>query len=160
MIIRRWFVLYGNFIRQHDRSYICARYKPSLCFKQYLDKNVHQRSGYTLALSRSSDRISKYEYMSGQNKKPWFQGDGAFYLYFTGADHNEEYGYQYIAAVDPYRYPGTTVPVEIRKTVKELYGKDWYENPEHESILLQVRFLKMIMFIFRLAQIRILAVRF
>ena len=97
-----------------------------------MDKNVHQRSGYTLALSRSSDRISKYEYMSGQNKKPWFQGDGAFYLYFTGADHNEEYGYQYIATVDPYRYPGTTVPVEIRKTVKELYGKDWYENPEHE----------------------------
>lgn len=97
-----------------------------------MDKNIHIRSGYTLALSRSSNRISKYEYMSGQNRKPWFQGDGAFYLYFEGADHNEEYGYQYIATVDPYRYPGTTVPVEQRKTIKELYGNDWYENADHE----------------------------
>jgi|GEM_PF-1007933 len=97
-----------------------------------MDKNVHQRTGYTFALSRSSNRISKYEYMSGQNKKPWFQGDGAFYLYFTGADHNEEYGYQYIATVDPYRYPGTTVPVETRQTISELYGQDWYENPDHD----------------------------
>ena len=45
-----------------------------------MDRNVHRRPGYAFALSRSSARISKYEYMSGENLMPWFQGDGAYYL--------------------------------------------------------------------------------
>src|SRR5690606_37586761 len=34
-------------------------------------------------------------------------------------------------AVSPYRLAGVTVPVEERRTVPELYGRFWYENPGH-----------------------------
>lgn len=96
-----------------------------------MDRTVHRRPGYTFALARSSDRISKYEYMSGENLMPWFQGDGAFYLYLAGQDHAQAFGVDFFTTVSPYRLPGTTVPVEERRTVPELYGQLWYENPDH-----------------------------
>lgn len=97
-----------------------------------MEKTVHSREGYSFVVSRSSSRISKYEYMSGENLKPWFQGDGAFYLYQSGNNQTESYGVNYMATIDPYHLPGTTTPNEIRKTIPELYGKNWYENTEHE----------------------------
>lgn len=97
-----------------------------------MDKTVHLRDSYAFAFSRSSDRISKYEYMSGENLMPWFQGDGAYYLYLSGRDQTKSFGANYFAAMDPYRLPGTTVPVEERKTIPELYGgKLFYENTNH-----------------------------
>ncbi len=45
--------------------------------------------GYAFALARNSERISKYEYMSGENLMPWFQGDGAHYLYLAGQDQTQ-----------------------------------------------------------------------
>ncbi|MDV4150446.1 polysaccharide lyase family 8 super-sandwich domain-containing protein [Clostridium sp. AL.422] len=97
-----------------------------------MDKIVHARENYSFALSRSSNRIAKYEYMSGENLKPWFQGDGAFYLYQSGNDQNNLFGANYYATINPYRLPGTTTPNEVRKTIPELYGRLWYENPGHE----------------------------
>ena len=35
----------------------------------------------------------------------------------------------YLATVSPYRLPGVTAPVEPRKTIPELYGTAWYDNP-------------------------------
>lgn len=97
-----------------------------------MDKNVHVRDGYALALSRSSDRISKYEYMNGENLMPWFQGDGAYYLYLSGRNQAESFGSEYFTTVSPYKLPGTTVPIETRKTIPELYGGNfYYENQEH-----------------------------
>jgi len=96
-----------------------------------MDRTVHRRPGYTFALARSSDRISRYEYMSGENLRPWFQGDGAHYLYLAGQDHTQAFGVDFFTTVSPYRLPGTTVPVEERRTVPELYGRAWYENPDH-----------------------------
>ncbi|MDE8039409.1 polysaccharide lyase family 8 super-sandwich domain-containing protein [Erysipelothrix rhusiopathiae] len=32
-----------------------------------MDKAIHTREGFAFALSRSSNRISKYEYMSGDH---------------------------------------------------------------------------------------------
>lgn len=96
-----------------------------------MDRTVHRRSGYAFALARSSDRISKYEYMNGENLMPWFQGDGAYYLYLAGEDQREVYGVDYYTAVSPYRLAGVTAPVEERRTVPELYGRAWYENPGH-----------------------------
>jgi hyaluronate lyase len=94
-----------------------------------MDRTVHRRPGYAFALARSSSRISKYEYMNGENLLPWFQGDGAHYLYLSGQDQSESFGVDYYTAVSPYRLSGTTVlPVE-RKTVPELYRRFWYENP-------------------------------
>ncbi|MEU6780075.1 polysaccharide lyase family 8 super-sandwich domain-containing protein [Nonomuraea angiospora] len=96
-----------------------------------MDRTVHRRPGYAFALARSSERISKYEYMSGENLMPWFQGDGAYYLYLAGEDQREVFGVDYYTAVSPYRLAGITAPVEERRTVPELYGRLWYENPGH-----------------------------
>ncbi|MET8008068.1 polysaccharide lyase family 8 super-sandwich domain-containing protein [Nonomuraea glycinis] len=96
-----------------------------------MDRTVHRRPGYAFALARSSERISKYEYMSGENLMPWFQGDGAYYLYLAGEDQREVFGVDYYTAVSPYRLAGVTAPVEERRTVPELYGQAWYENSGH-----------------------------
>ncbi len=95
-----------------------------------MDRHVHRRPGYAFALARSSRRISKYEYMSGENLMPWFLGDGAHYLYLAGQDQTQAYGVDYYTALSPYRLPGVTAPVEARKTVPELYGTLWYDNPD------------------------------
>ncbi len=96
-----------------------------------MDRTVHRRPGYAFALARSSERISKYEYMNGENLMPWFQGDGAYYLYLAGEDQREVFGVDYYTTVSPYRLAGITAPVEERRTVPELYGRFWYENPTH-----------------------------
>lgn len=95
-----------------------------------MDRAVHRRPGYAFALARSSTRISKYEYMSGENLMPWFQGDGAHYLYLSGQDQSQAFGVDYYTAVSPYCLAGVTAPVEIRRTIPELYGTAWYDNPE------------------------------
>ncbi|MGA4845940.1 polysaccharide lyase family 8 super-sandwich domain-containing protein [Streptomyces sp. G5(2025)] len=96
-----------------------------------MDKTVHRRPGYAFALARSSDRISKYEYMNGENLMPWFQGDGAHYLYLSGQNQTQAYGVDYFTTVSPYGLAGVTAPVEQRRTVPELYGKAYYDNPGH-----------------------------
>lgn len=94
-----------------------------------MDRSVHRRPGYAFALARSSARISGYEYMSGENLMPWFQGSGAHYLYLAGQDQTQAFGVDYFTAVSPYALAGVTAPVEVRKTVPELYGTAWYDNP-------------------------------
>lgn len=97
-----------------------------------MDRTVHRRPGYAFALARSSRRISKYEYMSGENLLPWFQGDGAHYLYLSGQDQTQAYGVDYFTAVSPYGLAGVTAPVEQRSSVPESYGgKLFYDNPGH-----------------------------
>ncbi|HEU4947926.1 MAG TPA: polysaccharide lyase family 8 super-sandwich domain-containing protein [Kribbella sp.] len=96
-----------------------------------MDKNVHRRPGYAFALARSSDRISKYEYMSGENLMPWFQGDGAYYLYLSGQDQTQAFGVDYFTTVSPYGLAGVTAPVEQRQTIPQLYGTPYYDNPDH-----------------------------
>ncbi|MEW2530930.1 polysaccharide lyase family 8 super-sandwich domain-containing protein [Streptomyces sp. NPDC047071] len=96
-----------------------------------MDRTVHRRPGYAFALARSSDRISKYEYMNGENLLPWFQGDGAHYLYLSGQDQTDAFGVDYFTAVSPYGLAGVTAPVETRRSVPELYGKPYYDNPSH-----------------------------
>lgn len=95
-----------------------------------MDRTVHRRPGYAFALARSSERISKYEYMSGENLLPWFQGDGAHQLYLAGQDQTQAFGIDYFTTVSPYGLAGVTAPVETRRTVPELYGTAWYDNPE------------------------------
>ena len=57
-----------------------------------MDRHVHHRAEYTFTLARSSERVSKYEYMNGENLRPWFQGDGAHYLYLAGDDQTDAFG--------------------------------------------------------------------
>jgi len=94
-----------------------------------MDRTVHRRPGYAFALARNSDRISKYEYMSGENLLPWFQGDGAHYLYLSGQDQTKAFGVDYFTTVSPYSLAGVTAPVEERRTIPELYGTQYYDKP-------------------------------
>ncbi|GAA1541813.1 polysaccharide lyase family 8 super-sandwich domain-containing protein [Kribbella lupini] len=96
-----------------------------------MDKTVHRRPGYAFALARNSERISKYEYMSGENLLPWFQGDGAYYLYLSGQDQTQAYGVDYFTTVSPYGLAGVTAPVETRQSIPALYGTAYYNNPTH-----------------------------
>jgi hyaluronate lyase len=96
-----------------------------------MDRTVHRRPSYAFAVSRSSERISKYEYMSGENLLSWFQGDGAHYLYLAGQDQRTAYGVDYFSCVSPYRLSGVSSPVQERRTIPELYGLNWYDNPDH-----------------------------
>lgn len=95
-----------------------------------MDRAVHRRPGYAFALARSSERISEYEYMLGENLMPWFQGAGAHYLYLAGQDQTQAYGVDYYTTVSPYRLSGVTSPVAERKTIPELYGEQFYDNPD------------------------------
>nr|WSX74655.1 polysaccharide lyase beta-sandwich domain-containing protein [Streptomyces sp. NBC_00899] len=94
-----------------------------------MDRSVHRRPGWTFALARSSTRISGYEYMSGENLTPWFEGAGAHYLYLAGQDQTQAFGVDYFTTVPPDRLAGVTAPAETRLTVPELYGTQWYDNP-------------------------------
>ncbi|KPI18562.1 Hyaluronate lyase [Actinobacteria bacterium OK074] len=96
-----------------------------------MDRTVHRRPGYAFVLARSSERISTYEYMSGENLLPWFQGGGAHYLYLAGQDQRQAYGVDYFTTVAPHRLAGVTAPADQRRTVPELYGKPYYDNPGH-----------------------------
>src|SRR5699024_3161961 len=97
-----------------------------------MDRHVHHRAEFTFALARSSERVSKYEYMNGENLRPWFQGDGAHYLYLAGEDQGEAFGVDYYTAVDPIRLAGVSAPEEERETIPELYGLPYYDNPEED----------------------------
>ena len=93
-----------------------------------MDKNIQIGDSFTFALSRSSNRVAKYENMNGENLKSWFQGDGAFYLYLNDLNQNKHFGIDYITTIDPNKYPGTTTPNETRKSLFELYNKTYYPS--------------------------------
>lgn len=119
-------VPYQNIMNDENIQAVSQLKKGSYAFNA-MDKNIQVGDGFAFALSRSSNRISKYEYMSGENLKPWFQGDGAFYLYLAGRDQSKSFGVNYMAAIDPYRMPGTTVPNENRLTIPEMFhGSAFY----------------------------------
>ena len=86
-----------------------------------MDKTIHERANYSLAISRSSSRISKYEFMNKENLKPWFQGDGMTYLYNSDLTQFSE---DFWPTVDPYRLPGTTIDTRKRADKKILEGVD------------------------------------
>lgn len=96
-----------------------------------MERSVHRRPGWTFALSRNSERISKYEYMSSENLRSWFQGEGAHQLYLTDQDHASVHGVDGLVLNPANRLPGVIAPDEDRLTVPELYDLPWYDNPDH-----------------------------
>ncbi|WP_185975704.1 polysaccharide lyase family 8 super-sandwich domain-containing protein [Tessaracoccus rhinocerotis] len=76
-----------------------------------MERSVHGRPGYRFAIARSSSRIAKYETLSGANPRPWFQGEGAYYLYLSGQDQTQAYGGEYLHVVHPTKLAGVTAQV-------------------------------------------------
>ncbi|MFB4279412.1 polysaccharide lyase 8 family protein [Nonomuraea sp. MTCD27] len=77
-----------------------------------MDRVVHRRPGWSLAISLSSQRIAAYEAINGENLHGWYTGDGMTCLYGSDLGH---YGQDFWPTVDPYRLPGTTVDTRRRE---------------------------------------------
>ncbi|GAA2209973.1 polysaccharide lyase 8 family protein [Nonomuraea monospora] len=71
-----------------------------------MDRVVHRRPGWAVAISMSSHRTAAYEAINGENRHGWYTGDGMTYLYASDHDH---YGRDFWPTVNPYRLPGVTV---------------------------------------------------
>ncbi|WP_121613530.1 polysaccharide lyase family 8 super-sandwich domain-containing protein [Mesobacillus foraminis] len=87
-----------------------------------MDRVVHLRPGFGFGISMFSDRISGFEYGNGENKKGWYTGAGATYLYNNDLT---QFSDDFWPTVDSYRLPGTTTD-QSKGTLK-----DWasYYNP-------------------------------
>jgi hyaluronate lyase len=72
-----------------------------------MDRVVHRRPGFALAIAMSSSRIATYEALNGENQHGWWTGSGATYLYDGDLAHFDD---GYWPTVDATRIPGTTVP--------------------------------------------------
>ncbi|MEV8565054.1 polysaccharide lyase 8 family protein [Streptomyces sp. NPDC051322] len=80
-----------------------------------MDRVVHRRPAWSMALALSSRRIAAYEAGNGENLHGWYTGDGMAYLY-TGDDLGQ-FGDGFWPTVDPYRLPGTTVDTRRRADI-------------------------------------------
>jgi hyaluronate lyase len=76
-----------------------------------MNRVVHRRPGWSFAISMSSERVSAYEAINGENPHGWYTGDGMTYLY-TG--DLGQFGRDFWPTVDPYRLPGVTVDTRVR----------------------------------------------
>ena len=76
-----------------------------------MDKAIAQVNGVGIGISLSSTRIGRYESISGENKKGWYQGDGMTYIYLSPLD----YASLFWPLVNLYRLPGTTVTTASRE---------------------------------------------
>lgn len=87
-----------------------------------MDRDVSIQKDYLFTVARSSNRISKYEYMSKENTQPWLQGDGMHYLYLKGQFHDLHYGASYFHTIDPLELSGTTKTSESREDIVKNLG--------------------------------------
>ncbi len=76
-----------------------------------MDRVVQHGEKYGVCISMNSTRIYKYEAMTENNAKGWYQSDGMIYIYTDGYDYN----YNYFSNGNPYKHPGTTVTDVLRK---------------------------------------------
>ncbi|WNR42868.1 polysaccharide lyase family 8 super-sandwich domain-containing protein [Paenibacillus roseipurpureus] len=76
-----------------------------------MDRVIHLRPGFGFSVGMTSTRIGNYESINNVNKQGWYTGFGATYLYNGDL---KKYSDDYMATVNRYRIPGTTVDTQIR----------------------------------------------
>lgn len=76
-----------------------------------MDRVIHHRENYAVALAMYSSRVQNFEMMNGENLKGWNQGNGALYL--LNADCGQ-YDDGYWPTVNPLRPAGATIDVVTR----------------------------------------------
>ncbi|WP_237101530.1 polysaccharide lyase 8 family protein [Nonomuraea sp. MG754425] len=79
-----------------------------------MDRVVHRRPGWAVAISMSSRRTAAYEAINRENLHGWYTGDGMTYVYTGDLGH---YGDDFWPTVNPYRLPGTTVDTLERENL-------------------------------------------
>ncbi|MFC5831631.1 polysaccharide lyase 8 family protein [Nonomuraea insulae] len=77
-----------------------------------MDRVVHRRPSWSLAISLSSCRTAAYEAINQENLHGWYTGDGMTYTYTSDL---EAYGRDFWPTVNPYRLPGITVDTRERE---------------------------------------------
>lgn len=68
---------------------------------------VHRRPGFAYAIAMDTQSIRSYESVNGENKRGWYTGEGAVYVYLPGSPGH--WPNQYWPTANMYRIPGTTV---------------------------------------------------
>lgn len=82
-----------------------------------MDRVTMRGPGWCLPLATSSTRTRRFENMSNENMRAWYQGSGTRYLL---TDSDQLHYNEWFCVVDPYRMPGTTiekVPAPVATTV-------------------------------------------
>lgn len=92
-----------------------------------MDKVVHRRESFAVAISMSSERTGRYESIHNENVRGWYTSDGMLYLYNSDL---AQFSDDYFPTVDAYRMPGTTVDTITRRETGVGFGQ---ELPIHTS---------------------------
>ena len=87
-----------------SRDLETEEYKDQVIVFNNMDRVIKRNKNYSVGISMHSSKTGNYENVNGDNKKNWFTGDGAYFLY----DEDYEQYENYWENIDPYYIPGTT----------------------------------------------------
>ena len=87
-----------------SRDLETEEYKDQVIVFNNMDRVIKRNKNYSVGISMHSSKTGNYENVNGGNKKNWFTGDGAYFLY----DEDYEQYENYWENIDPYYIPGTT----------------------------------------------------
>jgi len=85
-----------------------------------MDRVVHRRPGFTVAVAQCSDKILNFEAVNNENQRGWYTGYGMTYLYNADTGH---YQNDFWPTVDARRLAGTTVDTRIDGVASAQPGK-------------------------------------
>ena len=77
-----------------------------------MDRVIHRRPGFAVALGISSERVYTYESINRENLRAWYTGDGFLQVYTP--NDLAQFADDFWATANPYRLPGTTVDTRPR----------------------------------------------
>ncbi|HDO1318827.1 TPA: polysaccharide lyase 8 family protein [Aeromonas veronii] len=83
-----------------------------------MDRFVYHGSDYVFSLALHSARVGNFECMNDENRKGWFTGDGATYIYNADLTQYTDYW----PLINPYHIAGTTV--DMTTTLDECTNKN------------------------------------
>ena len=87
-----------------SRDLETEEYKDQVIVFNNMDRVIKRNKNYSVGISMHSSKTGNYENVNGDNKKNWFTGDGAYFLY----DEDYEQYENYWENIDSYFIPGTT----------------------------------------------------
>ena len=87
-----------------SRDLETEEYKDQVIVFNNMDRVIKRNKNYSVGISMHSSKTGNYENVNGDNRKNWFTGDGAYFLY----DEDYEQYENYWENINPYYIPGTT----------------------------------------------------
>ena len=87
-----------------SRDLETEEYKDQVIVFNNMDRVIKRNKNYSVGISMHSSKTGNYENVNGYNRKNWFTGDGAYFLYEEDYEQYENYWEN----IDSYFIPGTT----------------------------------------------------